>query len=134
MYIIITSRNMIVSGSPFSLESWKSSIKWIYNVFLLFWWLNSNLLVSELFLFLQCSPIKLFCFDIITPSWSSRFLDTQWSKNCSSWVQPPGKVKYKTLAPTACSGTCWQCRWFFVSGGHVVDYRSHSPVSFFCKY
>lgn len=36
---------------PISLESRKSSIKWVYNVFLLFWWLNSKLLGSDLFVF-----------------------------------------------------------------------------------
>lgn len=55
------------------------------------------------------------------------------SKNCSSWVQPPGKGQYKTLAPTAYSDTCWQCQWFSVSDGHEVDCRNHSPVSFFYK-
>lgn len=83
------------------------------------------------------------CFDVRAHSrvhWSVLELTPEFtdpdklcSKNCSSWVQLPGKGQYKTLVPTAYSGICWQCQWFSVSDGHVVDCRNHSPVAFFYK-
>lgn len=75
MYIIITRRNMIVSGAHFT-RKLEVFYQMGLNVFLLFWWLNSKLLGSDLFLFLQWSPIKLFYFDIRAPNWSWRVLDS----------------------------------------------------------
>lgn len=93
-----------------------------------FWWFNSEFLGVIRLCFSGLS-----CFDA-EPILQSTALGRLCSKSCSSWAQPPGKGQYKTLAPTAYFGICWQCQWFSVSDGHVVDCRNHSPVSFFYKY
>lgn len=121
MLVAVFSRSVTVQGP--SLESWASRQS-LHSVFLLV--IQQWALGSDQLLFLQdCLALML------EPTLEFTDLGKLPSKNCSSWVQPPGKGQYKTLAPTAYSDTCWQCQWFSVSDGHEVDCRNHSPVSFF---
>lgn len=123
MLVVLFSRSVTVRGP--SSESRRSSSQWLHIVVLVIqqWVRGSNSLVFQDCLALMSEPIL-----------QSTALDRLCTKSCSSWAQPPGKGQYKTLAPAAYSGICWQCRWFSVSDGHVVDCRNHSPVSSFYKY
>lgn len=123
MLVVIFSRS--VTCEVHSSGSWRSSSQWLHNVLLLV--IQQWVLGSDSFIFHKCLAL------MSEPILQSTALDKLCSKNCSFSVRPPGKGQYKTLAPTAYSGTCWQCQWFSVSDGHVVDCRNHSPVSFFYK-
>lgn len=125
MLVVVFSRSVTVQG-PFT---GKLGLHASGFTAYFFWWFNSECaLGSDQLLFLQdCLALML------EPTLEFIDLGKLPSKNCSSWLQPPGKGQYKTLAPTAYSDTCWQCQWFSVSDGHEVDCRNHSPVSFFYK-